>query len=83
MCEPVFCLPVVSLDARPTMPELQTFATKDRNVDLIEFIGIQYDSFGTCLLVDNHGLRMKAIKTDHPSVTNTMREIFITWLQGI
>ena len=79
-----FYFPVLSLGDRPVLPQLQQFITKDgSSINLLQIIGVQYENFGTCLLADNLGVKMAAIKSDERSVDSKMREIITKWLQGI
>ena len=67
----------------PDLPHLQRFTTMEGNsVNVIEMIGINYASFGTCLLNDVHGHKINNIENDHHLVMDKIRAILITWLKG-
>ena len=85
MCECLFVyLPVLSLDDQPRLKQLQSFTTKNgKSINLMEVIGVQYESFGTYLLDDDLGVKVGAIKADLRSVDGIMREIFTKWLRGM
>ena len=73
-----------SLDDQPGLTQLQSFTTKNgKSINLMEVIGVQYESFGTCLLDDDLGVKVGAIKADLRSVDGIMREIFTKWLRGM
>ena len=74
----------ISIDDRPKLTQLQQFTTKDGDPkNLLQDIGVKYDSVGTCLLDDDQGTKLANIKTDHHSTESIMKEIFVRWLQGI
>ena len=76
------CLSV--LGDRPGLPELQRFTTNDGNsLNLLQEIGVKYEDIGICLLEDETGAKMGAIKSDNQNVESKMRDIFRKWLQGI
>ena len=71
------------IDDRPGMTELPQIQTRDgKHINLLQSIGPHADKFGTCLLVDYDGVKMSTLKTDHRSVEQVTRQIFIEWLQG-
>ena len=51
-------------------------------MNLLQQIGPKCDLFGTCLLEDEHGVKMGTIRADTHSVEGKMRDIITTWLQG-
>ncbi len=74
----------IHLTAGPTMPLLTTFrTTTGRKIKVIEEMGTHYDDFGTLLLQDDNGQRVKSIVQEcreHAKAIN--REILIQWLGG-
>ena len=83
MLDKVLKLSCTSIDDRPGLTELPQFQTRDgKHINLLQSIAPHSDDFGTCLLADDNGVKMAALKTDHRSVEQVTRHIFIEWLVG-
>ena len=69
---------------KPTLPELLKFACTDgRVVNIPVEIGIQYVNFGTFLLDDANGSRVKIIEHQHLNKAEQINtEILQEWLTG-
>lgn len=64
------------IDDRPGLTELSQFQTRHgKLINLIQNIGPHADKFGTCLLVDNDGVKMTTLRTDHRSVEQVTTDI--------
>ena len=66
------------------MPKLIRFKTKTtRCVNILKEIGSNYEHFGTLLLEDESGAKVKAIVKEHRGDDGSINiEIFREWLQG-
>ncbi len=66
------------------MPQLTAFhSTTGRKIKVIEEVGTHYHDFGTLLLQDDNGQKVKSIVQEcreNPKAIN--REILIQWLDG-
>lgn len=72
-----------SADAPPSLVVLRHFPVKNGLIDIPEQIGTDYEKFGTFLLEDESGNKVKNIKVserDDPLVITV--EILRQWLQG-
>ena len=72
-----------SADAAPSLVVLRHFLVKYGHIDIPEEIGADYEKFGTFLLEDESGNKVKNIKVserDDPLVITV--EILRQWLQG-
>ena len=77
------CSQYVSLEDRPTLPELLSFAYAEQKVNIPVEIGTKYFQFGTLILQDVNGTRVSNIEHKYqcdPERINT--EIFHEWLNG-
>ena len=74
----------VPLGDIPTETQLQHLATNNEeyHINLYELIGVGYEHFGVCLLDDDSGYLIRAIKTDSHSINSVVTKIFRKWLQG-
>lgn len=71
------------MDKRPTLLELYDFPSGGGSIDIIEKIGINYNKFGSFLLEDKDGDKMKVIvKECRGDVADINREIFFKWING-
>ena len=72
-----------STDGSPTLPELQRFPVKDTFKDIVAEIQNDYEQFGTILLEDSNGVKIKGIamsKLGDPVAITV--EILREWLKG-
>ena len=72
-----------SADAPPALDVLRYFPVKDGHIDIAQEIGTDYEKFGTLLLEDKTGNKVKNIKVserDDPLLITV--EILRQWLQG-
>ena len=73
-----------SLTDRPTLPELLKFTCADqKTINIAKEIGDEYKCFGTLLLEDETGQKVKSMESKHhfdPSKINTL--ILEEWLAG-
>lgn len=73
-----------SLTGRPTLPELLRFTRADkRKINIAEEIGDEYKMFGTFLLEDETGQKVRSMEIKHhfdPSKINT--QILEEWIKG-
>ena len=72
-----------STDGPPTLGGLRHFPVANGHIDLAEEIGADYEKFGTLLLEDNNGNKVKNIEVSEcgDPVKITV-EILRQWLQG-
>ena len=72
-----------SADDIPTLHSLRHFPVKKGHVDLAIEIGTDYEKFGTLLLEDEKGNKVKNIKvSEHGDPVDITVEILKQWLQG-
>ena len=78
------CLQNTYPGTKPTLPELLKFACTDgRVVNIPVEIGIQYVKFGTFLLDDTNGSRVKIMAHEHLNKAEQINtEILQEWLTG-
>ena len=73
-----------SLAGKPTLPELLRFSLADeKRINIAKEIGDEYKCFGTLLLEDETGQKVKNMESKHhsdPSKINTL--ILEEWLNG-
>ena len=73
-----------SLAGKPTLPELLRFSLADeKRINIAKEIGDEYKCFGTLLLEDETGEKVKNMESEHhsdPSKINTL--ILEEWLNG-
>ena len=70
-------------DAPPALDVLRYFPVKDGHIDIAQEIGTDYEKFGTLLLEDKTGKKVKNIKVserDDPLLITV--EILCQWLHG-
>ena len=75
----------MNADDSPALTELRNFPAKDsgRSIDVAAEIGTDYEHFGTLILEDQTGSRVKSIdKTKHGDTVDIAVEILRLWLQG-
>ena len=67
----------------PTLPQLTRFSIGDKNINIIEMIGIHYFNFGISLLQDDTGAKINAIVEHcHEDATEINRQVLYKWLEG-
>ena len=72
-----------STDALPSLDILRRFPVKNAHIDIPEQIGADYGKFGTFLLEDKSGNKVKIIKvSEHGDPLLITVEILRQWLQG-
>ena len=72
-----------SADAPPTLDVLQYFHVKNGHIDIAEEIGSDYEKFGTLLLEDKTGNKVKNIRvSEREDLLLIKVEILKQWLQG-
>ena len=72
-----------SADAPPTLDVLRHFPVKNGHIDIPEEIGADYEKFGTLLLEDKSGNKVKNIKVSEcDDLLLITVEILRQWLQG-
>ena len=72
-----------STDAPPSLDVLRRFPVKNVHIDIPEQIGADYGKFGTFLLEDKSGNKVKNIKvSEHGDPLLITVEILHQWLQG-
>ena len=77
------CKKYVSVSDRPTLPELLNFVCAERKVNIPVEIGTKYIQFGTLILQDANGTRVRNMEHKYqrdPEQINT--EILREWLNG-
>ena len=77
------CMNYVSVSDRPTLPELLNFPCAERKVNIPVEIGTKYIQFGTLILQDTNGTRVRNMEHKYqrdPEQINT--EILQEWLNG-
>lgn len=73
----------ISAGKTPTLPLLRGFPVKDSFIDIAAEIANDYKLFGTFLLEDENGHKVKNIeKKEHGDPTCITDEILQQWLQG-
>ena len=73
----------MNADDIPALTELRKFPAKDGSIDIATEIGTDYEHFGTLILEDKTGSRVKSIdKTKHGDAGDIAVEILRQWLQG-
>ena len=72
-----------SIDGPPTLDDLRHFPVKKEHIDIAVEIGPDYEKFGTLLLEDKKGNKVKNIKvSEHGDPVDITVEILKQWLQG-
>ena len=72
-----------SADTQPSLLALRNFTVKDKSIDIAEKIGTDYERFGTLLLNDSDGTKVKNIEASkHKDPVPITVEILKQWLQG-
>ena len=72
-----------SADGPPTLDILRHFPVTNGHMDLAEEIGADYEKFGTLLLDDKKGNKVKNIEvSEHGDPVDIAVEILRQWLQG-
>ena len=72
-----------SPDDPPNLSALRNFTVKEGAIDIAEKIGTDYEHFGTLLLNDNDGTKVKNIETSkHGDPVHITVEILKQWRQG-
>ena len=78
----IFCK---SAGDTPNLPTIRNFPVKHKSkfIDIVEEIGPDYEFFGTLLLKDNNGNKIKIIeKSERGDVLRIVAEILRQWLKG-
>ena len=71
-----------SADNPPTLYTVRHFPMKDTFIDIAEEIGPDYEKFGTLLLEDKNGNKVKIIRmSEHDDPLRITVEILRQWLQ--
>ena len=74
---------MINADDSPALTELRKFPAKDGSIDVAAEIGTDYEYFGTLILEDKTGSKLKSIdKTKHGDAGDIAVEILRLWLQG-
>ena len=71
-----------SVDNSPKLPILRHFPVKDSFIDIVEEIATNYRHFGTRLLNDDGGSKVRIIEMKHEDPVDITVEILEQWLQG-
>ena len=71
-----------SADDHPTLDVLRHFPMKESFVDIPEKIATDYKRFGTQLLKDSDGSKVRIIEMKHQDPVDITVEILQQWLQG-
>ena len=72
-----------SADGLPTLQTLRHFPVKKEHIDIAAEIGPDYEKFGTLLLEDKKGNKVKNIKvSEHGDPVDITVDILKQWLQG-
>ena len=76
-------LPLKSADDPPNLSTLRNFTVKEGAIDIAEKIGTNYEHFGTLLLNDNDGTKVKNIEmSKRGDPVHVTVEILKQWRQG-
>ena len=75
------CIHIQYADTRPTLPELLKFPSKSGITNIPQMIGTNYHVFGTLLLNDIYGEKIKTI-TEEAGARGTIFTILKKWLHG-
>ena len=70
-----------SADGHPTLYVLRHFPVKDSFIDIAEKIATDYKLFGTQLLKDSDGSKVRIIEMKHQDPVDITVEILEQWLQ--
>ena len=71
-----------SADGHPSLYVLRRFPAKDSFIDIAERIATDYKRFGTHLLKDSDGSKVRIIEMKHQDPVDITVEILEQWLQG-
>ena len=71
-----------SADDHPALDVLRHFPVKDSFIDIAEKIATDYKLFGTQLLKDSDGSKVRIIEMKHQDPVDITVEILEQWLQG-
>ena len=71
-----------SADGHPSLYVLRHFPVKDSFIDIAEKIATDYKLFGTQLLKDSEGSKVRIIEMKHQDPVDITVEILEQWLQG-
>ena len=67
----------------PTLPQLSRFSIRNKNVNIIEEIGMKYYDFGINLLQDDTGAKMDAVEDEcQRNADRINRKVLSRWLRG-
>lgn len=73
----------MNTDDTPAFTELRNFPAKDESIDIAAEVGTDYELFGTLLLEDKSGSKVKTIdKGKRGDAVDITAEILRLWLQG-
>ena len=71
-----------SADSHPTLDVLRLFPVKGSFIDIAKKIATDYKLFGTQLLKDSDGSKVRIIEMKHGDPVDITAEILEQWLQG-
>ena len=79
----ILCSHIISDDV-PEMSQLTELKIPEKpfTVRIIEDIGMDYTSLGTCLLNDKVGSKLREIENDYHRTEKIVNEIFHQWIKG-
>lgn len=73
----------MNTDDTPAFTELRNFPARDESIDIAAEVGTDYELFGTLLLEDKSGSKVKTIdKGKRGDAVDITAEILRLWLQG-
>jgi len=73
----------MNTDDTPAFTELRNFPARDESIDIAAEVGTDYELFGTLLLEDKTGSKVKTIdKGKRGDAVDIAAEILRLWLQG-
>ena len=76
-------VPLIVTDDRPVLTQLLQLQTRDKKpIRLLQDIVPYYGTFGTCLLDDENGVKMRIIESNHKSVEDKTTAIFTKFIEG-
>ena len=75
----LFCSGIRS---QPTLPRLLAFPGRNEKINIPEWIGAKYLTFGILLLDDKTGRKVNALTKEYSDATNINLAILMRWLNG-
>ena len=73
---------IINCVGQPILPELIAFPTSHGIINIPERISVRYQEFGTLLLEDSTGARIRNIIHDHRTAERINWQILSEWLEG-